>query len=332
MPGNPQQKLKLLHLIDLLKEETDADHPLPAEVICERLASRGIAAERKSIYGDIAVLQDYGYDIVCSRTDPRGFFLAYREFEVPEICLLSDAVESADFISARKSRELVEKLEHLLSKNEAGKLHRGVFIDRRQKSDNEKTYLYIDGLSAAIDDMKKVKVVYRRHGMKDGRLVADDRTFTVSPYALAWVEDHYYLVCNNEKYDNLMHLRVDRMVDLTVLNETVRSFREVSKYETAFDVADYVGKTFNMFGGTPERVTFRCENRLLEQMIDRFGTSLSPRPDGDDHFIFRAEVLMSDGLVGRILQYGGALEVVSPPSLRDAVAAKVQDLAKTYQA
>lgn len=331
MAGNPQQKLKLLLLLDLLKQYTDADHPLTAEALCDRLAERDIPCERKSIYSDIAILQEYGYDIVCSHTEPRGFFLAYRDFEVPEVCLLCDAVESAAFISTAKSRQLVKKLEGLLSESEAGKLHRGVFLDQRVKSDNEKTYLIIDGLASAIDEMKKVELTYRRRSIENGRLTRSNRKFTVSPYALAWVEDHYYLICNNEKYDNLMHLRVDRIAEAVTTGETARSFREVSEYQTFFDVADYVGKSFNMFGGEPERITFRCENRLLEQMIDRFGEKTPFKPDDADHFTFRTKALVSDGLIGKILQYGGALEVLSPESLREAVAEKIKHLAETYR-
>lgn len=330
MAGNPLQKLKLLYLLDIFKEYTDEEHPLSAEKLCEMLEEKGVKCERKSIYGDIGVLMDYGCDIVCSRTEPRGYFLAYRDFQVPEICLLSDAVESADFISTKKSRELVKKLETLIGKNEAKKLHRQVFIDKRNKCENEKIFITIDALSSAIDKQNKVRINYVRHIFSGNKTVPEQKTFEVSPYALAWVEDHYYLVCNNSHHDNLMHLRVDRISSVKLLDELSRPFKEVSEYKTAFDVGDYIGRSFNMFGGEKKTVDFRCENRLLEQMIDRFGENMIYHPDGNDHFVFRADVMVSEGLVGRILQYGGALEVTAPADLRKAISEKAKKLMTVY--
>lgn len=331
MAGNPDQKLKLLHLLDILRRETDESHPLSAERLSEKLAERGVSGERKSIYADINTLIDFGYDIVCSKVEPRGYFLAYREFEVPEVCLLCDAVESADFISQKKTRELLDKLETLLSCHEAKRIHRHIFIDNRAKSTNEQTFRIIDCLSSAIDERKKVMISYRRHDLAEGKFVTFDREFTVSPYALAWVEDHYYLICNNEKYNNLMHLRVDRMVDCKPVKESVRPFQEVSPYKTGFDVADYVGKSFRMFGGEKKYIELKCANSLLDAIMDRFGEKISYRAADDDTFTFRTEAHVSEGLVGWIMQYGKDVEVLTPEELREQVAVKAKELYKIYE-
>lgn len=329
MAGSANQKLKLLYLIDIFKEYTDENNPLSAEKLCELLAERGITCERKSIYRDISVLCEYGYDIVPS-TSPRGYFLGWREFEVPEICLLSDAVESADFISAKKTRELTRKLEGLLSKNEAKKLRRQVFVDNRNKSDNERVYINIDTLSDAIDQMKKVELGYRRHILSNGKIADVVKTFTVSPYALCWADDHYYLICNNEKYDNLMHLRVDRITEVKALAEASRHFSKVSEYQNYFDVADYCSKAFNMFGGEKQKIELRCKNGLLESIFDRFGEDLTVFPDGNEHFRFLTDANISEGLVGWILQYSAEIEVLSPERLRSAITEKVAELSNIY--
>lgn len=329
MSGNSNQKLKLLYLLDILKEHTDQFHPLSAEQICELLSKKGISAERKSIYRDISVLMEYGYDIATS-VSPRGYFLAWREFEVPEVCLLLDAVESADFISPKKTRELAEKLEALLSKNEAKKLRRQVFIDNRKKSDNERVYINIDLISSAIDEGKKIILDYTRREFFEGKVNSKTKRFTVSPYALCWADDHYYLICNNSKYDNLMHLRVDRIVKVDKLAETVRHFSEVSEYKTFFDVADYCTKAFNMFGGVKQKIELRCKNSLLEAIIDRFGADISFFSSGDENFRILVDANVSEGLVGWILSYADELEILSPKTLRDAVSDKISALQKIY--
>ena len=314
MSGSSSQKLKLLYLIDILKENTDEKHPLSAEKLCELLEQRGVSCERKSIYRDISVLCEYGYDIVNS-SSPRGYFLGWRDFEVPEICLLCDAVESADFISPKKTRELTEKLEGLLSKNEAKKIRRQIFIDNRKKSDNERVYINIDLISAAIDEGKKINIDYSRREFLGGKITEKSKRFTVSPYALTWADDHYYLICNNEKYDNLMHLRMDRIKKAEKLAENIRHFSEVSEYKNTFDVADYCGKAFNMYGGKKQKIELRCKNGLLETIIDRFGSDISFFADGKEHFRFLTDAHVSEGLVGWILQYSADMEILAPEEI-----------------
>ena len=330
--GNPNQKLKLLYIIDLLKEYTDEAHPMTADEIVNALAVRGIVCERKSIYRDIGVLTDYGYDIVCSRSEPKGFFLAYRDFEVPEIGLLTDAVSAADFISAKKTAQLIEKLQKLISVPAAKINNRRIFIDRRIKSGNEQTYLIIDELQRSLFEGRKIVIEYVRRVFEDDAVKKSVKNFRVSPYALTWADDHYYLICNNEKYDNLMHLRVDRIVKVTVTDEPSRSFTEVSGYKTAFDVADYTARAFNMFGGERQTITLRCRNSALEQIIDRFGSNISPRADGDSHFIISTEALVSEGLISWLLSCSDSAELLLPAVLREKLSSRAKELAVIYGA
>lgn len=330
MANKPNRKLKLLYVLDILKNNTDESHKISADEICEILESYGIESERKSVYNDIEALIDYGYDIVYSKSEPRGYFLAYREFETPEVFLLCDAVQSADFISPKKTRELLNKLDKLVSKNEAKKNRRRVFIDNRTKSENEQTYINIDVISRALDENKQVKLSYVRHVFEEGKVKENIKVFQVSPYALTWVEDHYYLICNNKKYDNLMHLRVDRIKSAECVKEKARHFSEVSDYKNVFDVADYTGKAFNMFGGEKCTIEFLCENNCLEQIIDRFGKSISPRKYDENHFTFLTQALVSEGLVNWILEYSDQIEVLKPTDLREKIIQKTKNILEKY--
>ena len=325
-------KLKILYIVDILSKYSDEEHPINAGEICRYLAEYGIKAERKAIYDDIDNLMFYGYDIIKTRTPRAGFFMASREFELPELYLLTDAVQSTDFITPKKTRELVAKLEAMMSKEQARARENSIYIDYSHKCDNEEIYLSIDALRVAISEGKKVTLKYRTRQIDEKRQITfKEKLFTVSPYALIWVDDHYYLVGNNEKYDNLMHMRIDRMKTVTVLDEPYRHFSRVCSYKERFDIADYVSKTFNMYGGELENIELSCNYGILEQVIDRFGADIHIIGVEDGRFSFRTKGLVSQGLVGWIMQFCGDIEVVNPPSLRKMICENIEVLSKTYK-
>ena len=331
MEGRNNNKLKLLYIIDILKQYSDEENPINATEICDHLSRRNIRAERKAIYSDIENLIYYGYDIVYTRGKKSGYFLASRELQLPEIYLLTDAVQSAGFITSKKTRELVSKLEGMMSKSQARARAKSIYIDYRNKCANEEIYISINSLRNAIDLGKKVRLKYNtRIVQEDRKIVNIEKEHTVSPYALIWMEDQYYLVCNNDKYDNLMHLRLDRMRKVNLLEESYRHFSEVSEYKERFDTADYATKTFNMFGGELTEIELCCNSKRLEQIIDRFGENIHIIATDGDRFNFRVKGMISEGLVGWIMQFGGDFEVVSPIHLRNMIKEKIKHMSEIY--
>lgn len=333
MDGKRRSKLKLLYIMDILRKYSDEEHPLPAKKICEKLAEYGISAERKAIYSDIENLVFYGYDIVKAPPPHAGFFLASREFEIPEIYLLTDAVQSANFISPKKTRELINRLESMMS-DEQKLLARknGIYSEYRCKCSNEEVYISIDTLYRAIQSQKKVTLKYRIRKVDENRnIIVSERIHKVSPYALIWTNDHYYLVCNNEKYNNLMHLRIDRMSKVKITDENIRYFGEVCEYKDRFNTEDYVSKTFNMFGGEEREIELSCKNEFLEQVIDRFGENLHIIGVENGRFNLRIRGMISDGLIGWLLQFGGDIEATAPSELRTAVREKLDILREKYK-
>lgn len=332
MAGQKNTKLKLLYLKDILERYSDEQHILNSFDIADKLESLyGFECERKSIYKDIEVLIDYGLDIIKTRTPKNGFFLASGKFETAEIRLLSDAVQAADFITKNKTKQLVEKIEGLTSIYRADTLKKQVYIDNRAKSTNETVFYVIDALDTAIKSNKKVQFNYTRRKL-DEKYAArkDTKSFTLSPYALIWSDDHYYLVANNEKYDNLMNVRIDRISQVEILNEKARSFTEVSSYKNYFDTADYVSKTFNMFSGKTEILELRCSNSLLEEIFDRFGEKVNTRYYDDGRFLLRTEANISEGLCSWIMQFGTGIEVLSPKSLKKMIADRAIGIINLY--
>ncbi len=331
MDSRRNGKLKILYIIDILKKYSDEEHPINATEICNYLAHYGIEAERKAIYDDLDNLISYGFDIIKTRTPRSGVFLASREFEIPEIYLLTDAVQAADFITPKKTRELVSKLDAMMSDEQARTREKSTYIEYKHKCNNEEIYISIDTLRQAIENGNKVTLRYISRKLGDGRqIVPVEKNFKVSPYALIWTDDHYYLVCNNEKYDNLMHLRLDRMKSVTETEEKIRHFHECSDYNERFNTADYVSKSFNMFGGELVEAELRCNERILEQVIDRFGENIHIIDRENGKFAFRIKALFSEGLVGWLMQFGTDIEVLGPEKLRNTIKEKIESMAKLY--
>ncbi len=331
MAGSFDTKAKLLHLLDILNTQTDEEHPMDAAAMIAALEKRGISAERKSIYRDLEVLRDFGFDILLTRTKPGGYFLAERKLQLAEIRLLMDAVLSAGFITRKKSTQLLGKLQELCSQHQAVELNRQVYIDKRKKHTNEEIYYSIDLINQAVAAKKKITFDYTRRTLDEkGHVVPSVRQFTVSPYALLWTDDWYYVIGNNEKYDNLMHLRVDRMHRVQITDQPCRSFEEVSPYRNHFDVADYAGKLGNAHSGQTMVVELLCDGALLESMYDRFGEDIAVRGRPDGKFSFRTELVVSHGLVGELLSLGDGVEVLSPKLLRQNMADTVTRLVEKY--
>ncbi len=330
MGARSGQKIKLLYLCDIFKKYTDEEHPLSAGELCEKLAALGVTAERKAIYNDIEVLNQYGLDIVNTRMPKNGYFLGNRDFELPEIYLLQDAVRSAKFISSKKTRELLAKLDTMLSVYQAKKREKNIFYSDT-KCTNEEIYYVIDAIGEAIDAGKKIKFRYDTRTFSQNREIGiKSKERKISPYAMTWQDDHYYLIGNYEKYDNLMHLRIDRMHKIEITDEKSRHFSEVSDYTAGFDVSDYTNRLFSMYGGEFEEISLRCDKKLTEQVVDRFSERIFVRDVSETHFSFTVKAAVSEGLVGWILSYGTSIEVVSPKSLRERVKLRAKEIFDVY--
>lgn len=332
MAARNGQKVKLLHIIDILRQNTDDEHPMTANEICDALAARGVTAERKAIYSDMEALMDFGFDIVLATTPKRGFFLGSRELEVPEIYLLCDAVRAAGFVSPKKSRELISKLEGMMSTHQAQRRGMNIFMDTDSKCANEELFYSIDSIGRAIENRHKLCLKYSVRELRENREIgARVREMKISPYAMTWQDDHYYLIGNYDKYDNLIHLRIDRMHTVVETDEPIRHFSEVSDYKDSFDVADYTRRLFGMFGGEPEEIELRCSKSILEQVADRFSENIFIRKVSDTHFSFSVRAVISDALVTWIINYGDKIEAVAPQKLRDMIGERVEVIKKIYK-
>lgn len=318
------QKLKLHYLEKILREHTDEHHSLSIAEITERLASYGILVERKTLYSDLECLQLADMDIQITKGRGNRYALISREFEVPELKLLVDAVQSCRFITEKKSRLLIHKLEGLTSVHEARRMERQVFIYRRVKACNESVYYTIDALNSAIADCRKVRFHYFEYAPdKRRRLKNNGEFYVVSPHALCWDDEYYYLICSYPGHEGLTHFQVDKVLDIFPMEEPCE------KPPGDFDPAQYSRQTFGMFGGTECRATLRFENSLIGVAIDRFGGDILVRPDGD-WFVTYVNVTKSPTFYGWVFQLGDKAEIVAPDDLRQGMLEHVKEVCRLY--
>lgn len=330
--GKETSKVKLLFLSDIFMRQTDENHTFSAVELCEMLEEFGVSSERKAIYSDVDALVEYGMDIVNVRAPKRGYYLRSRKFDIAEVRLLIDAVQAAKFISPSKTKSLIYKIGSFLSEYQEEELREQIYFNSSLKSEKEDLYDTIRILDTAIKTQKQVKITYSKRKLEKRFLKkSEGKTFVVNPYAMLWSNDHYYLIGNNDKYNNLMHLRLDRISEIEPLDTRAKHFSKVSKYTGKFDVADYSNRIFNMFTGENGEIELCCDNRLIDDILERFGDETPIKIYDDNHFIFRAEVELSSGLVSWIMQYGTDIKVLSPKSLSDAVKEKAQEIISSYE-
>lgn len=306
-----RQRVKILYVLRVLWEETDEVHPLSANRIAEKVSAFGVSCERKSIYKDLEELTEFGFDIVRTR---KGAYLASRQFELPELKLLVDAVQSSKFITEKKSDELIAKLGSLLSRSDSAKLRRQVLVKNRIKSMNESIYYNVDAVYDGIRRNRQISFSYYTWNIKkEMEPKKQGKRYVISPWFLEWEDEKYYLVGFDETAGRMKHFRVDKMKRITVLNEE----RNGGELFDKTDIASYGRQAFGMFAGRKETVTLIFENELAGVVIDRFGKEVWMHPVDKEHFSAAVEVMISNQFFGWIFGLGGKAEIAEPAGVRE---------------
>lgn len=325
MAKSPNQKTKLLHLARMLLRQTDEDHPLTVAQIIEALAREDIKAERKSIYDDLEALRLFGLDVQCRKGKTPGWFIGSREFELPELKLLMDAVQSSRFITQKKSDALIRKLESLASIHQAGQLQRQVYVSGRIKVMNESIYYNVDKLHTAIAAQKAITFKYFDYDIARQKVFRrEGKRYVVSPYGLIWNNENYYLVAFDHANRDMRHYRVDKMTEIAV---TCLS-REGKEQYPDFQLAQYGQKHFGMYSGPEWKVTLRGRRDKAGLVWDRFGQDVILVPDGEDHFTVTLPVVISPQFFGWLMGLDGSLTLTAP---KEAVQAYRQKLSAALE-
>lgn len=307
------QKQKLLRLLLILQEKTDLNHKISTGDLISELEKYGISAERKSIYSDIETLCDLGYDIEFDKGKNGGYYVASRTIEKHEMVLLVDAISSSMFITHKKSRELIKKLESLLSKYDASELDREVYVNNRIKQDNESIYYTVDDIHNAISKGLSITFNYCEWSI-DKCLIPrhNGQLYKVSPLSLIWEDEKYYLVAVDENCNEIRHYRVDKIKNITVTEETVK----LGEYRN-FDIASYGRKFFGMFGGDQTFVELKFKEDHIGLLIDRFGKDISVRKLENGECVARVEVSVSPQFFGWLFGLNGDVKISGPLEIKE---------------
>ncbi|MBN2796450.1 MAG: WYL domain-containing transcriptional regulator [Clostridia bacterium] len=321
MGANSKLKLKPFYIMKILMEQSDEQHPMTVNELIEELGKYDISAERKSIYADIEMLMEFGLDIICIKGRANKYFIGAKEFELPELKLLVDAVQASRFITYKKSEELIGKLEKLTNVHEAKELHQHVVISDQIKTMNESIYYNVNDINKAIQQNKQIRFKYFDYNLdKQVEYRRNGEWYYASPYAFTWDDDNYYMIAFYERYEDISNFRIDRMTSIEVIDEA-RVFEGECR---EFNVADYSKKIFRMFSGDTEKVKLQFDNSLINVVIDRFGKEVEIQKVDQNAFMIDVDVVATNTFLSWLFMFGDKVKIVEPLSLRD----KMLDMAK----
>ena len=327
MPKSDNQKLKIFHILDYLQRNSHPDHPVTAAELISMLSSgHQIACDRKTIYSDIAALQDYGVDIVSVPGKNGGYYIATRNFELPELKLLIDAVQSSRFLTEKKSRELIEKLCKECSVHDARLMRRDVLVSGRVKSMNETIYYNVDTIQEAIGLNRQIRFRYFDWGL-DGQRKYRQKEYVASPYGLCQDNENCYLLAFTERYGTTSY-RVDRMAQINLCDEERLPCPEL----TGKALTQHANRLFQMYAGDETQVKLRFRNKFVNAVIDRFGRDILLIPDGEDHFVFTAQVAVSPMFLSWVIGFGADAKILHPQSVIDQCRKMCMDALGQYGA
>ena len=326
MSKSDNQKLKIFYILDYLQKNSHADHPVRASELITMLEKHDIQCERKTVYSDIAALQDYGIDIVSIPGKNGGYYIASRNFELPELKLLIDAVQSSRYLTEKKSRELIEKLCKECSVHEAKLVRRDVLVSGRVKSMNETIYYNVDAIQEAIGQNVQISFRYFDWNL-DGSRRYREKPYVASPYGLCQDNDNCYLLGYSDRH-GITSYRVDRMADIQLTDLPRIPCPEL----TGKKLTEHANRLFQMYSGDAATVKLRFHRSLINVVIDRFGRDILLIPDGDEHFVFTVSVAVSPMFLSWVIGFGSKAKILFPQSVVDACRQMCRDAMDQYDA
>ncbi|MBP3674240.1 MAG: transcriptional regulator [Oscillospiraceae bacterium] len=325
MPKSDNQKLKIFYILDYLQRNSHENHPVRAAELIDMLDKQhDIVCERKTIYSDIAALQEYGVDIVSVPGKAGGYYIASRNFELPELKLLIDAVQSSRFLTEKKSRELIEKLCNQCSVHDAKLMRRDVLVSGRVKSMNETIYYNVDRIQEAIAESRQITFRYFDWGL-DGKRHYRDKSYAASPYGLCQDNENCYLLALSDRH-GITSYRVDRMADIALLDTPRVPCPEL----TGKNLNEHAGRLFQMYAGESVDVKLRFHKSLINVVIDRFGKDTMLLSDGEEHFVFTVKVAVSPMFLSWVIGFGNKAKILHPQSVIDQCRQMCLDALEQY--
>lgn len=327
-------KIKLVKILEILRQDSDEDHYLESTEILTKLKAMGIECDRRTLYGDIDVLNDFGYEVLCEKTPGKAnkYCVADRNFDVPELRILMDAVQASRFITPKKTDVLLDKIADLGGSHRAELLRSELVQFNTVKSNNESIFYSISEIGQAIENDKKVSFKYFTYGIDHGKVYRfdakrnEDKRYFVNPVATVYDDENYYLIGYYGNFSNLVHFRIDRM-------DSVRMVAEQPKdpYKgNAMDLQHHKKTLFSMYQGGEQEVEFLAEDSILDPLFDKFGDKVQITKDGENNIRFKANVQLSPTFFGWCLSFGDKLKITAPQDVVEQIKEYIQKISSGY--
>lgn len=324
MARDNYRKVKLIKLLELLRQHTDEQHPMTTNQICAAMDAMGIPCDRRIVTQDVVALNELGYEIMATMIGhEKAYFVEDRNFSVPELKILIDAVHASSFITEKKSKELIEKLAALAGSHRAEVLKRNMVCFNSRKHSNEKILYTIDTIEDAIRTQRKVIFLYFDLDEKGERVYRrGGHHYVVEPVALVFNEDNYYMTCYSSRHDSTSNYRVDRMDGVKIIEEPCCEKAVALRDE----VAAYTEQAFKMFSGQLEDVVLEFDRGIIGAVYDKFGESVNMMASGETKVIATVKVRVSPTFWGWLFQFGKQMRVISPSHIVEEYRQKIAEL------
>ncbi len=321
------KKLRPMKIWEILRRETDEDHPMGTETLRERLKESGYPCTRKTLYGDIALLNDNGYEVMRTRKISNEYYVADRSFDIPELRILMDAVQAASFITDKKTKVLIGKIAQLAGDKKAEVLQKNTVEFHTPKSDNEQIFYIVDKIGSAIEQRRQISFVYFDYDILHQRVYRKEkRRYVVNPLSTVFSNDNYYLMCYDDKHGNIGHYRIDRMDEVDIEQTPINETEESKK----FDLSRHKRALFEMFSGEDAKVSFQADKTLIDHIFDKFGKGVHITYGEGNTVVFTANVQVSKRFLGWCCSFGDMLKVTAPKEVADQVKEQLSETANQY--
>lgn len=328
MPVEKGQRLKLLKIWEILRQETDEAHPMSSVALLQRLEEIDIKCDRRTLYADIQALNESGYRIHCNRRKTNEYFVERREFSMAEIQILMDAVQAASFITKEKTEHLVDKIAELAGSRKAEAIKQNVVAFNTVKSPNEDIFGTVAIITQALESGKKIEYQYFDYDINKRRIYRkENKVYKVNPVATIFSDDKYYLLCYDDKHGNLAHYRIDRMANVKVSSEEITP----SELSEVYAIQKHKRQLFGMFKGEECDVTFEADTSLIDTVLDKFGFDTHLSAVGEHTFRFTATVQISPVFLGWCCSFGSHLKVIAPDTLVKQLQSYINELKSVYE-
>lgn len=328
------KRVRLLRIWEILKQETDEDHPMGTPTLLEKLNKTGIVCDRRTLYADIKVLNDFGYEILCNRSASNQYYVVDRTFDVPEVQILLDAVQASSFISEKKTEQLVDKVASLAGSKRADVLKQNIVWYGTPKGNNEGLFYSVSEISLAINSKHKIGFYYFDYDERHNRVYRvhheephERRWYEVNPVATVFHDDKYYLFCYNDRHLKMVQYRVDKMEQVKMLDAPITK----SKESAGLDLAKHKRSLVGMFGGETQEVTFEANKSVIDSIFDKFGDGVKFVSLPDDKVKFSVKVQLSNPFYSWVIGFGNKLKVTAPQDAVEDIQRLLQEAVEMYK-